>query len=800
MIWKKCLIVCSSFLLTAIPGNMIGCGPDVDPYDYFTQFFSASQWEGKQNYRPFYYTGYRTLYSDAEVTVTSDVLLDEWLAYTGKSVKREDAMQFIFGGDPDEMAALKLSIESKIPLAASEDFLQNSFTRFIQKKRDLECLNYIAYAKRAEPFVTGEPQSWQPVQRDAVQMAALINDGLQLHKAAKKNFFKLKYAYQLVRLAHYSGRFEQAITLYDSLVAKNNVRSVLQPMSLALKAGALLRTGNPREAAYAYSRAFAASPVKRISNYISFDWCVSGKDIPMEDYLSLCRNNRERADMLALFGLNTPGNAFSILQQIHALDPASEVLEVLAVREINKLEEKYLTPNLSAIPGGGTFYFSYWFADEGSAAEMKTRREEVSHLAIFYEQLANDRKVKNRGLYANGAAYLHLMLGDFSRAHTLLQHAKSFELNSKQKDQWAMINLLVAINEEPEMNAATEAKILPSLEWLFSKVEEEKKNIVTEDNPTKEWSIFWRNLFAEVLAKKYHSAGNYVKETMCMGVADYASGYSWSGISFMQEKLNAQGVMKLYREYTQSSPAAYDRFLITHNHIRLKDITEHAGVAFLREHDFERAEEWLSKTESGTTRILKDPFKELLFDREHILPGETGSTTRLSFTREMLRLQKSAEGKKSEQKAFSLYKMGLGFYNITYYGYAWELVTYFRSGSDGYYIPPDAGLFKKEYYGAFTAHEYFKQAMEASTDKEFRAKCLFMMAKCSQKQISQPRYDYRLSYSRYQDGMKLYKESFENNRYFPEFTAQYSNTSFFQTAYNSCSYLRDFVKQNPKGK
>jgi hypothetical protein len=75
-----------------------------------------------------------------------------------------------------------------------------------------------------------------------------------------------------------------------------------------------------------------------------------------------------------------------------------------------------------------------------------------------------------------------------------------------------------------------------------------------------------------------------------------------------------------------------------------------------------------------------------------------------------------------------------------------------------------------------------------------------MMAKCSQKQISQPRYDYRLSYSRYQDGMKLYKESFENNRYFPEFTAQYSNTSFFQTAYNSCSYLRDFVKQNPKGK
>ena len=33
------------------------------------------------------------------------------------------------------------------------------------------------------------------------------------------------------------------------------------------------------------------------------------------------------------------------------------------------------------------------------------------------------------------------------------------------------------------------------------------------------------------------------------------------------------------------------------------------------------------------------------------------------------------------------YKLALGYYNVTYYGYAWNLVEYFRSGADGYYIP-----------------------------------------------------------------------------------------------------------------
>jgi len=34
-----------------------------------------------------------------------------------------------------------------------------------------------------------------------------------------------------------------------------------------------------------------------------------------------------------------------------------------------------------------------------------------------------------------------------------------------------------------------------------------------------------------------------------------------------------------------------------------------------------------------------------------------------------------------------------------------------------------------------------------------------------------------------------------NNKYFPQFVKEYGNTAFYKEAFNSCSYLRDFVKK-----
>jgi len=133
---------------------------------------------------------------------------------------------------------------------------------------------------------------------------------------------------------------------------------------------------------------------------------------------------------------------------------------------------------------------------------------------------------------------------------------------------------------------------------------------------------------------------------------------------------------------------------------------------------------------------------------------------------------------------------------MTYYGHAWRLVQYGRSGSDGYYIPNDATGFQKEYYGCFKAKEYFEKAMNTSSDKNFKARCLFMMAKCVQKNIRQPQYgDFGDQYIKYDAAKDDYFNLFKTNKYFPQLVKEYSNTAFYKEAYNSCSYLRDFVNK-----
>jgi hypothetical protein len=35
---------------------------------------------------------------------------------------------------------------------------------------------------------------------------------------------------------------------------------------------------------------------------------------------------------------------------------------------------------------------------------------------------------------------------------------------------------------------------------------------------------------------------------------------------------------------------------------------------------------------------------------------------------------------------------------------------------------------------------------------------------------------------------------FKHNKYFPQLIEEYGNTAFYREAFNTCSYLRDFVK------
>jgi hypothetical protein len=798
MNWKQFTIACVSVAMVSFPQNIIGCGPDADPYDYYTSFFHPNLPDAKA-YKPFYYTSYNFFYDETEPVETSDVLAKEWSTYCGNSVIEADAKKFVNKFAVKDLSNLYFNIEKNQPLKIPDSVKRNSMTNYFLQQKDLEALGYIMYAKKVEPFVYGGESSWNLPQRDSVAMAKLIKNGQQLYAVAKKDVFKLKYAYQVLRLAHYSNRYNEVIKWYDEYAPNIVGNSVLQPLCVALKAGALFRTGKEKEAAYLFSKAFSTYTVKRISNYLGFKWSVK-YDAPQSDYLQLCKNNEEKANMIAMFAMGSTANEVNSMKQIYKLDAGADALEVLAVREINKLEEKYLTPLLQKEKGGKPLYFSW--NEKGSDSVVNANTATAKELMIFLHEAAANTTVKNSGLFETGAAYMAYILKDYTSAKKYLANAQKMSLTQKVKDQWALTNLLVTINEKEKIDVAFEEQLLPSIQWLEEKAKKEIP-VTINYNTINEWQKFYRNLMSEILAGRYHQQGDIHKETLCIGAADNIMksstnyyGYS-NGVDFLRNNVVSKDVEKLYALMENKQPNKFEAYLLNHNAVKKADVTDFAGTAYLRDYDYANAIVWFKKSSDKIAGVINtNPFADLLYDREEPLSTEAKfSTTKLAFAEEMQRMQKLSETDKPNAAKY-LYKMANGFYNMTYYGHAWKLVQYYRSGSDGYYMPNDATNFQKEYYGCFKAMAYFEKAMAASTDKNFKAHCLFMMAKCSQKQLHRPQYDeYANNYDKMDAAEQKYLLNFKRSQYFPQLVKEYGSTVFYKEAFNSCSYLRDFVKR-----
>lgn len=795
MNWKAFITVFASAAIISFPQNIIGCGGEINPYDYYTSFFHHELPDAK-GYRPFFYSNYLFLYDENEPVSLQDVLCDEWVDYCGADVKKEDVSTMLFKFDPKDLSAFYFSIEKKNNKPQPDSVTRNSMARYFTRSNDLEALGYILFAKKAEPYVSGDYNNWEPMKRDSLQMSKLIKNGLQLYTAAKKELFKLKYAFQVQRLAHYSGNYADAIRYYDDYVAGNNTKSVLQQLCISLKAGALFRTGKANEAAYLFSKSFSGTSAKRISNYLGFNWSVR-RDSSRESYYSLCKNDREKADMILLFALGSPEPELKSLQEIFRIYPQSEALDVLCTREINKYEDKYFTPFLRRQNGTHAGYYDWQFSIPDS--EFVRRKAELAPFSAFLEQAAAHPGVNNPGLLQTAAAYCHYMSGDQVKARQCINEAQKMKLTAKVKDQLMLTNILVTINEKNTIDAVAENELLPSIEWLRGKAMADN----SRDNywDYSEWKSFYRNLMSEILAKRYHDQGDLAKETLALGAADFIfnnlSYLGGNGIDFLRNRLSSSDVEKLYALMDKTEPTKFEKYLFTNNSVRKSFVIDFAGTAYLREYDFGHAIDWFRKGgQESIEKINKNPFIDLLNDVENELPADKGqSTSKLAFAQEMQRLTKLSLTD-NRNAAKHLYKIATGMYNMTYYGHTWELVQYDRSGSDGYYIPKDATAFQKEYYGCYSAMNYFRKAMEASSDKNFKARCLFMIAKCGQKQVQRPRYeDYSDNWDQYEAAEKKFYSDFVKSPHYKTLFTQYRNTPFYKEAYKSCSYLRDFINK-----
>ena len=190
------------------------------------------------------------------------------------------------------------------------------------------------------------------------------------------------------------------------------------------------------------------------------------------------------------------------------------------------------------------------------------------------------------------------------------------------------------------------------------------------------------------------------------------------------------------------------------------------------------------------------PFKERINDCVHCPMSDSVLVDRRALVERLIQLEFDAKAA-LDQGAEDYYRLGLAWYNMTYFGPAWKAMDNFRSGSSWNFLSKQKnGTFptegaphgNHENLSCETALGYFRQAINLSHDPELSARAAFMAAKCQLNAwYCLPTCDYRPG-SRNAPNVPA-----EYRQYFDFLKQNFSKTAFYKQAVSECKWFRAYV-------
>lgn len=722
----------------------------------------------------------------------------------------------------------------------------NSFIKYLLA--DKKKMAYLVLAKKGEPLVNPlNDEQWNARRPDKNVLHKFALEYIRMEPGFKNSFLKLRCFYQVQRLLHYGGYTKEASDFYDKHIKTMHSKSHVMGWAMCLKAGEEEQSGNKVQAAYLYSKLFAGYPERRVRAYYDF---LTTK-VPIESTIKLAKNDNEKATIYAIKGIHNAHVGLAALQQVYEAYPKSEFVSLLLIREINKIEEGYLTTKIN----GGKYYEDIGYYEHSKYDSVKhSFIKYVPKLKAFCNRIATERKYTEPELGNLASAYLSWIQKDTKAGFKALSAIRSKTLRGKLSDEKQLINLLLLSQSIKKLDKRSENKLLPSLTWLDEKVKQERTQKVDESYfygkyDLKYYSASARDFYEKLLAPIYFKQKDTVKAALCilkseMTIPDERvwdenadRGLGFDMPAFWQNNLRSSQLKKVIDWQLSPGKSPYLKLLMAEfkypvikkvvrwtKSYKVEKIGEKPGqktlsatydllgTAYLREHKYAAAVRAfkhidIAKLDRSTNDAYNDsrskhynqyadPFADKVRDYPHVYSlKKTQGYNKLTYAETMAWLERQTKvNPKSAAKSY--YKMACGLYNTSYYGNAWIYAAYSSASDDKYRTK--GFYYDDDYLRNLKAETWFIKARELSNNAEFKARCTFMAAKCRQTQIPVPgSWEQRLADAKY--GIKFegkdhgYSKALRNNYYFSDLKKNYSKTKFYRTAVSDCSYFRDFL-------
>lgn len=709
---------------------------------YSLPIFSACQFKSQNlNYFPLiqsfivnptapaspYFTSFKDIYLKfgKQTILQPNENINEWYDRFCEVAPLSDIEWLIYQSDLSDIQELKNAVIQNTGLIT---YLRtNKFARHLVKNKCLETIEYLLFAKKCEPFVTADKDVWQTKKPDIQNMEVLIQEGTKEFLTIESHYIRLRMAYQIIRLAHYSGQYSKVKYLYNYFIPKiNHAPSTIQYWIEGHYAGALKALGERAKAAYFYARVFHHCPAKRESAFLSFEVRT---DNDWLNALSLCENDQERTALYALRASFRNSRAVDEMIDIYSLHPKSNYLESILIQEIEKQEKKPVV-------------------------------EYIKKLDTFVKQVIDEKKVAHLEIWLLALGYLKYLNNDYFEAKLAFNAVSDYTQSKALLEQIAIFNMAIEIKEWEKINEEVAQRI-----WEF-----QSENEVFNRYPTLQ-SLLSKQVFQNLknhgnpgLAVLYKFGLNAVKvnpsEEVIRDIKELAK----------KENINPfeKSLMVLSKnQFNTEIQALYATWLMTLN-------------------EWEAAEKAWQEIPLADIELFgkSNPFVERLNECVHCpVKSNERQLTKPQIVAEMLKLQYDIKANRTESPQY-YYKMGLGLYNMSYFGYAWNMLDYFRSGSSlkaerlenasdrmKHPLFPNGN---RENIDLSKALGYFEKAITLSTDKELSARASFMAARCEQK-------------------ISHVTKTANKRKYFALFKTKYKDTQYYDKVIESCKYFKYYV-------
>ncbi|WP_314510131.1 hypothetical protein [Xanthocytophaga agilis] len=658
--------------------------------------------------------------------------LADWTTLTENKAKTNDIENLVYKASRKEIQAIKTYLSNPAtPLSAT--LQNNSMVKYLVQKKDAATVDYLIFAKTCEPFAL-EGDDWTVETKQVnPQIIKLISKAEQTYQTEQNPFLKLRYAYQAIRLAHYVRSYAKAISLYDKLVAPLNTESPIKYWALGHKAGAIRRSGqNNALAAYLFSVVFDKSESKRINSYYSFSIT---NDADWQKVLSMCKSNHEKATLHFLRAIQPDNLKLEEMKNIYILDPTSEYLDILLVREINKYEVK----------------------KSMKSEDLNTFEKGSAGLKAFIFKVVSEGKNKNKALWTLALGYTDYLAGNAAEARKTFAQLPASSQTKEVKQQIETFELMIQLAELQKIDAVSE-------ERLYQAIKKTKSEAL-------------QSLMVGVFARLYKKQGEAAKEFL-----------STNDLYTLRTSPNAQLIEQLLSFTDKANKTTYEKELLAKiDKTTPKDVLLEMKATFLLRADkLDEAEQIFSKLTYKYEDIEGIPTQDQLKDCHECVEGSSEHFSKLQLIQQIKALKKQAADTDKAKALDATYKLGTIYYNTTYFGFAWRAMDYYRP----YGIP---SVSADDYTDCSHALDYYSKAAELAKqvgNKELAAKSLFMAAKCEQNNYylyKAPKPD-----SYYEGLPPSYAPA--DRKYFTQLKQQYAATQFYSKARQECFYLNHFTR------